>query len=212
MRTYNIHFIRHGETEEVKKGAYIGRTDVSLSNDGINKLKKLDEECKYPYAPVIFSSPLKRCTETCKILYEDVNPIIINELAECNFGQWEGKTAEDLKDNKNFEKWLAGDVHTKPPEGESSAEFTTRICNAFEKIVNGLLKSGTRDCAIVTHGGVIMTLLAFYGLPQGKPFEWAMENGCGFSMRISMMLWQREKICEVYQRIPIISEEENQDF
>ena len=49
----------------------------------------------------------------------------------------------------------------------------------FDSIVEGLMKTGTTEAATVTHGGVIMTLLAGYGLPQAKPFEWAMENGCG---------------------------------
>lgn len=49
----------------------------------------------------------------------------------------------------------------------------------FESIVEGLMKTGTTESVIVTHGGVIMTLLAVYGLPQAKPFEWTMDNGFG---------------------------------
>ena len=64
------------------------------------------------------------------------------------------------------------------------------------------MKTGTTEAAIVTHGGVIMTLLAVYGLPQAKPFEWAMENGCGYSIRITPLLWQRDKVCEVFSKRP----------
>lgn len=207
MKSYIIHLIRHGAIDETLSGKYIGTTDVPLSDKGKMDLKKLDYNAKYPGAQVIFSSPLKRCTETCKILYPELEPLVIANLSECNFGEWEGKTADELKDDEDFQKWLAGDSSVKPPRGESNADFTRRICKMFESIVDGLIKTGTTECAIVTHGGVIMTLLAVYGLPQAKPFEWVMDNGYGYSIRVTPMLWQRDKVTEVFQTIPLEVEE-----
>lgn len=207
MKSYIIHFIRHGAIDETLSGKYIGTTDVPLSDKGKMELKKLDYEYRYPGTQVVFTSPLKRCTETCKILYPELNPLSIANLSECNFGEWEGKTAEELKSDPDFEKWLAGDNSVKPPRGESNADFTRRICRMFESIVEGLMKTGTTESVIVTHGGVIMTLLAVYGLPQAKPFEWTMDNGFGYSLRVTPMLWQRDKVCEVFQTIPMEKEE-----
>lgn len=206
MKSYIIHFIRHGAIDETLSGKYIGTTDVPLSDKGRLDLKKLDYEYRYPGTQVVFTSPLKRCTQTCKILYPELNPLSITALSECNFGEWEGKTAEELKSNPDFEKWLAGDNSVKPPRGESNADFTRRICRMFESIVEGLMKTGTTESVIVTHGGVIMTLLAVYGLPQAKPFEWTMDNGFGYSLRVTPMLWQRDKVCEVFQIIPMEKE------
>ncbi|WP_294909666.1 histidine phosphatase family protein [uncultured Ruminococcus sp.] len=206
MKSYIIHFIRHGAIDETLSGKYIGTTDVPLSDKGKMDLKKLDYEYRYPGTQVVFTSPLKRCTETCRILYPEQNPLSIANLSECNFGEWEGKTAEELKNDPDFEKWLAGDNSVKPPRGESNADFTRRICRMFESIVEGLIKTGTTESVIVTHGGVIMTLLAVYGLPQAKPFEWTMDNGFGYSLRVTPMLWQRDKVCEVFQTIPMESE------
>ena len=163
-------------------------------------------EYKYPGTQVVFTSPLKRCTETAKILYPEQNPLVIDNLSECNFGEWEGKTADELKNDPDFKKWLAGDSSVKPPRGESNADFTRRVCKMFESIVEGLMKTGTTESVIVTHGGVIMTLLAVYGLPQAKPFEWTMDNGFGYSLRVTPVLWQRDKVCEVFQTIPLPSE------
>ena len=202
MKSYVIHLIRHGAIDETLSGKYIGTTDPHLSDKGKMALKKLRFGCDYPAVKVVFSGPLRRCTETCKILYPELNPLTIADLTECNFGEWEGKTAEELKDDADFQKWLAGDNSVKPPRGESNADFVRRICRMFESIVEGLMKTGTTECAIVTHGGVIMTLLAVYGLPQAKPFEWATDNGCGYSVRVTPMLWQRGKVTEVFQRIP----------
>lgn len=208
MKSYVIHFIRHGAIDETLSGKYIGTTDVSLSDKGKADLKRLDFECKYPGAQAVFTSPLKRCTETCKILYPELNPLAITALSECNFGEWEGKTADTLKDDPDFQKWLAGDGSVKPPRGESNADFTRRICLMFESIVEGLMKTGTTESVIITHGGVIMTLLAVYGLPQAKPFEWTMDNGYGYSLRVTPMLWQRDKVCEVFAAIPYEKEED----
>lgn len=206
MKSYVIHFIRHGAIDETLSGKYVGTTDVPLSDKGKMDLKRLDYEYRYPGTQVVFTSPLKRCTETCKILYPELNPLSITALSECNFGEWEGKTAEELKSDSDFEKWLAGDNSVKPPRGESNADFTRRICRMFESIVEGLMKTGTTESVIVTHGGVIMTLLAVYGLPQAKPFEWTMDNGFGYSLRVTPMLWQRDKVCEVFQTIPLEQE------
>ena len=203
MKSYIIHFIRHGAIDETLSGKYIGTTDAPLSDKGKMDLKKLDYEYRYPGTQVVFTSPLKRCTETCKILYPEQNPLSIANLSECNFGEWEGKTAEELKTESDFQKWLAGDTSVKPPRGESNADFTRRICRMFESIVEGLMKTGTTESVIVTHGGVIMTLLAVYGLPQAKPFEWTMDNGFGYSLRVTPMFWQRDKVCEVFQTIPM---------
>lgn len=207
MKSYVIHLIRHGAIDETMSGKYIGTTDVPLSDKGKMELKKNDYEYKYPYAKVVFSSPLKRCTETCKILYPDIEPLIIANLTECNFGEWEGKTADELNGDEDFNKWLAGDTSVKPPRGESNSDFVKRICTIFESIVEGLIKTGTTESVIVTHGGVIMTLLAVYGFPQAKPFEWLMDNGFGYSIRITPMLWQRDKIAEVFSKAPYEKED-----
>ena len=207
MKSYVIHLIRHGAIDETLSGKYIGTTDPPLSDKGKLALKKLAFTHAYPQPPVVFSSPLKRCTQTCAVLFPERKPLVIADLSECNFGEWEGKTAEELKDSEDFQKWLAGDNSVKPPRGESNADFVRRICKMFESIVEGLMKTGSTECAVVTHGGVIMTLLAVYGLPQAKPFEWAMENGCGYSVRVTPMLWQRGKVTEVFSRVPVAKEE-----
>ena len=202
MKSYYIHMIRHGAINPTLQGRYIGTTDVPLSEEGKTALRKLDRMMDYPYAKVVFTGPLKRCTQTAKILYPTIEPLVIEQLTECSFGEWENKTAEDLRNDENFKKWLAGDPSVKPPRGESNAAFTRRVCLMFESIVDGLIKTGTSDAVIITHGGVMTTLLSVYGLPQAKPFDWMCDNGYGYSMRVTPMLWQRDRVVEVFDRIP----------
>ena len=209
MKSYQIHLIRHGATDETLKGGYIGATDVPLSLKGIKKLKEIDENYKYPGTPLLYTSPLSRCIQTCNIIYPTLKPEIMSGLAECNFGEWEGKTAEELALNMDFYTWLGNSADNAPPNGESGADFTRRVCKAFEKVVEKLIKSGETTAVIVTHGGVIMTLLSVYGLPQAQPYDWRMDNGFGYSVRVVPSLWMRDKVTEVYEKTPIEKEEDD---
>lgn len=208
MKSYYLHFIRHGAINPTLSGRYIGVTDVPLSEKGKKDIERMAATMDYPYAKVVFSSPLKRCVQTAKRLYPDLEPLIVDQLSECHFGEWENKTADELKGEEAFSKWLAGDMNVKPPRGESTADFTRRICLMFESIVDGLMKTGTTDAAFIMHGGVMNTLLAVYGLPQAKPFDWACDNGYGYSLRITPSLWMRDKVAEVFERIPKTRDDE----
>lgn len=207
MQSYVIHFIRHGDIADTLKGKYIGTTDVPLSDEGVQNLVSYDGKYIYPGTQVVFTSPLKRCTETSRILYPDIKPIVIEQLSECDFGDWENKSADELKDDSTFQKWLAGEKDIKPPNGESGIDFTNRICDIFEQIVEGLVSTGNTEAVIITHGGVIMTLLSVYGIPRAKSFEWVMDNGFGYSVRVNPMLWQRDRVVEVYRKIPVTPED-----
>ncbi len=207
MKSYVIHLIRNGLTAENLEGRYIGHTDSPLSEDGKNQLAQLKEELVFPRVEAVFSSPLSRCTETAKILYPEHNPIIIDGLIEYNFGEFENKTADELKKNETFSDWLSGDPEAKPEYGESNAEFAARVCAAFEAVVTGVLKTGITNTAIVTHGGVIMALLEAYGIPELPMHEWLCPNGCGFSVRINTSLWMRARKLEVFSEFPYEKEE-----
>ena len=211
MKTYQIHLIRHGLTNENLNGQYIGSTDVPLSDEGINRLRKLKNEFTYPKADKLFSSPLLRCKQTANLLYPDNEIVKVDGLAECNFGEWEGKTALDLKNNEKFTQWLSNSSEVAPDGGESMNEFTTRILVSFEKLVEDIIKNNYKDTVIVTHGGVIMTILAAYGVPRAKFYDWVVNNGCGYSIRLMPSLWMRQKVAEVYSKIPCDLTRENNE-
>ena len=212
MKTYQIHFIRHGITDGNINGQYIGSTDLPLNETGVEQIKYLDENCVYPGAVAYFTSPLTRCRQTMELIYPNASPIVIDAFRECDFGEFEGLTAEDLKDTSEFADWLASDGQTAPPNGESGAVFGHRVCQAFERIVEALMKTGLQSAVIVAHGGTIMTILAQYGIPEASMAEWAMEPGCGYSVRIHPQIWTAGRKMEVYQTLPLPIEDDLDDY
>ena len=210
MQSYTIYFIRHGAVEDTLKGKYIGRTDVHLSEKGRNALKEINEHSGYPYAEKIYSSPLSRCTETCSVIYPEREIKTIGALSECDFGDWEGKTASELAGDQNFALWLQNSDKTPPPNGESGKEFASRVCRGFERLVEDISASGAKTAAVVTHGGVIMTILSVYGIPQAESYRWRMDNGYGFAARITPMLWMRDRVMEVYDTVPFAPKSKNE--
>ena len=214
MKTYKIHLIRHGLTQENFEGRYLGQTDSPLCEAGKSQLEQMREEMTYPTVEAVFSSPLCRCTETAKILFPDQECIVLEDLKEYDFGEWDGLSAEDLEDNEAFKEWLAGGPDSAPPYGESNAEFGRRVAAIFMKIIEGLGKTGTRDAAIITHGGVIMSIMSMFALPEAGMTEWLTPNGCGFTVRVTPSLWSKMNKVEAIEEIPYVelSEEEEAEY
>lgn len=202
MKTFTIYLFRHGITKGNLNAQYIGRTDYPLIMDSISRLRKIKATEHYPSVNAVFTSPLRRAVESAKIMFPQNEPIVINDFTEYSFGEFEERTAEELKDNSNFLEWLRGDMNARPPFGESNAEFMHRICAAFEKVVDGLIKTGTETSAIVCHAGVLMTILACYGLPEAPMAHWQMDAGYGFKLRVTPSLWMRANKIEVADTAP----------
>jgi len=202
MKTYRIHLIRHGLTEGASEGRYIGHTDEPLSAEGEAQLRKMKAERKYPLAEVVVSSPLSRCIQTAKILYPDSEPAVMTGFSECDFGEFEGLTAEELKGYKEFGEWLKGGEDAAPLNGESNRDFQKRVCTEFLRLTEGLLKTGTTTAAVITHGGVIMTLIAAFGIPELPLHEWLTPCGCGYTLRLTPSVWTKIYKCEVIEEIP----------
>ncbi|MBO5929454.1 MAG: phosphoglycerate mutase family protein [Clostridia bacterium] len=205
MKSYKIHLIRHGLTEANEKGWYLGLTDLPLSPAGLKDLLQKKERAVYPSATRFYTSPLMRCKQTLATLYPQSQAIEADGLVECDFGDWEGKTAAELQHDDAFRDWIAG-KRSEIPDGESAADFQKRVMEEFERIVQDVLRSGDTDTVICTHGGVIMMIMAAYAFPRAEMSAWGTEGGCGFTLRITPSLWMREPVAEAIDYVPLIPE------
>ncbi len=201
MKTYVIHLIRHGLTEANRKGMYIGSTDLPLLKESEEELKRMKREGGYPAVEAVYSSPLQRCTKTAEILYPNKEIITVDELCEYNFGDFEGKTGEELDNRPDYIAWTSGKMGA--PNGETNEEFVKRQCLALNKIVRSMMERGIYTSAAVLHGGAIMMLLAATGLPQKNSVDWLCSAGEGFSIRITPSLYQSTGAVEVFGIVPM---------
>lgn len=201
MQNYTVFLIRHGITKGNLEGKYIGFTDLPLADEGYAAIKRMADDEIYPDVQKVYSSPLKRCLETAEIIYPNRYVRQIENLCECDFGEFEGKTPEELQDLPEYADWLKGGYEAKAPGGESYGEFALRCIDGLDEVFHDMMKEHITRAAIITHAGVIMNLLAGYGLPKGKPADYALNQGEGFAINLSTFLWQKGPAFEIIGKI-----------
>ena len=94
-----LYIVRHGETDWNKSRLMQGRTDTPLNEEGIRQATDLSKKINIDDIDICISSPLKRASETAKILVNNKLDIIYDkDLVERSFGDYEGKVAvyEDI--------------------------------------------------------------------------------------------------------------------
>ena len=211
MKSYTIHLIRHGISQGNLLGQYIGVTDSPLSKEGKEQLKQLAEQNSYPYAQAYYTSPLSRCVDSLKLIYPNAEPIVVEGFKECNFGKWEGKSAKDLEHDPDFIQWMESGSTMSPPGGEDGGHFMQRVCMEFETFVERMMRTGETSAVLMVHGGTIMSILSAYGLPRAPLYDWMVEPGHGYSLRITPGLWMRSMVAEVYDTIPPREQQQNRE-
>ena len=201
-------FIRHGVTQANKERRYLGKTDESLSEEGIEILEFYKMQKLYPEVKYLFTSPMKRCTETAKIIYPTLSPIVIPEWEEINFGRFEYKNYEELKDDEQYQEWLCSGGTLDFPEGESRKDFILRCNSGLIRMCGELsqaLEQNTKNpdfVGMIVHGGTIMSLLSLYG--GSDYFDYQVPNGRGYVCRLTGM--NDKKTQEEHIQIKVVAE------
>lgn len=157
MKT-DIYLIRHGRPQ--LQDALLGVTDSPLSDDGWHQLDTVSRTL--PEITRVVSSPLIRCSAFAEVLCEQRQlPLFLeSRLQECNFGEWDGLTYQHLykKYPTEISRFWTSPNEYMPPGGETLDVF----CQRVESAIAELEQQFTGDSiAILTHGGVIRTLVAW---------------------------------------------------
>lgn len=202
MKGYRIIFIRHGMTEANEKGRYIGTTDLPLSSEGAKQLYEKIDKFDYPSVQKVYTSPLKRCTQTAAILQPNRLTVPIDGLREMDFGIFENKSPQELMDNEDYKKFIKGGLDNPPPKGESLREVINRCYDALKIIISDMMYEGLTNTAVITHSGIIMNMLACFGMPKRKAMEFACDFGEGFEVLVTASMWQRSEAFEIIGRYP----------
>ena len=154
---------------------------------------------------------MRRAVETVELLFPDAkDKIILADLRENAFGEFEGRKVTELVQDAHFKQWMDPAQHYTPEGGEPAAEFHKRCSDVLMGMFEFMMKSNISEAACVTHGGVIMSMLAQRGMPRRAPELWMAASGCGYLLQCSPELWMRDGIVEVSDIIPFgyLDEEE----
>lgn len=173
----NVYLIRHGRTALQARGGYQGWIDEPLSEEGKAALMSMDMT-----GGLVYVTPLRRTAQTAARLFPCARQIMVEDLKEMNFGDFEGRSAEEMKDDPAYRAWVDGQCEGQCPGGESKAEFAERTCNAFAKLVDAALAQGDKDLFIVAHGGTQMVVMERF-VDSAPPFySWLTDCGQGYQL------------------------------
>jgi probable phosphoglycerate mutase len=147
--------IRHGESTWNSEERLQGQLDPPLSERGREQsraLQPLVESLGVP-ADRVVCSDLGRARETAEVL--GLEPVVFDPAwREIDVGEWGGKRAAEIDaQSDELTNWRGGP--RTAPDGESWDEFTARVADAVDEIVEA-----GGPWLVVCHGGCIRVATA----------------------------------------------------
>lgn len=177
--------IRHGTTQGNLEKRFIGMLDVPLAPQGEELARRVSPTL--PRVEHIYRSPLLRCRQTAQLLWPDTEMTVIQGLRETDFGPFEGKNHQELKDDPLYQAWIGqGDRlnFAAMPVGETAQQVVDRVSAALAELVKDAAAHGYERVGVVSHGGALMGLLSKYGRPERDYYDWMCPNCGGFRMAL----------------------------
>lgn len=183
-----IILLRHGETDWNFQQKYQGHRDIPLNARGREQAQKVARTIIDENIEAVYSSDLSRARETAEIIagYFELPVIIDPRLREFSFGEWEGKTFNEVYHEYpvEYHDWYENTMDFKVPGGESMRQLLERVWLALRDISRR--HSGT--VLVVAHGGVLRAVLYKVGgenredlwgelLQPGSILELVIQNG-----------------------------------
>jgi alpha-ribazole phosphatase len=169
-----VDLIRHGEPVGGRK--YRGQLDDPLSEKGWQQMRDAVGNHR-PWHSIV-TSPLLRCSEFARELAQRHQLAVQTDprFMEIGFGEWEGKTAEEIKahDPETLQRFWQDPITHRPRGAEPLQAFHDRIAAAWRDL---LAHHAHRHTLVVCHAGVIrMSLINLLGMPLANVFRIQVGN------------------------------------
>jgi probable phosphoglycerate mutase len=141
--------IRHGETEWSRSGRHTSFTDVPLTARGRDEARPLADRLAGIDFALVLTSPRQRARETCELAGLGARAEVDDDLAEWNYGSYEGRTTEEIRET--VPGWT---IFTHgAPGGETAEEVAAR---ADRVIARAEAAGGV--VALFSHGHILRVL------------------------------------------------------
>jgi broad specificity phosphatase PhoE len=142
---------RHGETEWSLTGQHTGLTDLPLTARGEQNARQLGERIRGLKFQHVFTSPLTRAADTCRLAGFADRAETMQDLVEWNYGDYEGRrTAEIRAERPNWDLFRDG-----CPHGESPTVIGARADRVVSK-----LRAATGNELVFSSGHFLRVLTA----------------------------------------------------
>jgi probable phosphoglycerate mutase len=142
--------IRHGETEWSLSGAHTGRTDLPLTPNGEDKARSLRSALSSHEFALVLSSPLQRAKRTAELAGFGDRAQVDPNLAEWNYGDYEGKSSADIQRERPGWSLFRDGV----PNGEAIEQVAARA----RSVIARCFKIADGDVALFAHGHILRIL------------------------------------------------------
>jgi probable phosphoglycerate mutase len=125
-----LYLFRHGRTEWSASGRHTGRTDIPLTDEGERQAKSLALRLEGLSFDHVLTSPRLRASRTCELAGLGAAMQVEADLAEWDYGDYEGLTSAQIKDRRPG--WnVFGDGC---PNGETPAEVADRADRLIRRL------------------------------------------------------------------------------
>jgi alpha-ribazole phosphatase len=154
----NLLLIRHGQTNWNLEQRFQGQSDIPLNETGRKQAQALADRLSAEHFDAVYSSDLKRATETANIITQMSGCKPDLRLREVHFGDWEGLTYDEIKAKHpvTLAAWEADIFKNAPPNGETLEGLSVRVQSMLDELRE---KHDDQNILIVAHGGVLQTLI-----------------------------------------------------
>lgn len=177
--------VRHGKTEYNERRQYCGALDPDLSDLGRQELEgsAIRAYLEEHTPDMVFCSPMRRTLQTAAILLDDrdVPLVAVPELREIDFGDFEGRSYEEMKDDPAYTAWLDTNCEGPIPGGDFPESFRDDVEVCFESLMETCRTERVERALIVSHGGVLSTILERFAEPEKHWYEYHFPCG-GFAV------------------------------
>lgn len=157
--------VRHAMCDAVGRWIAGRASGVHLNQEGRRQATLLAKALGGLPLEAVYSSPLERAIETAEPLAGRLGVTIqpVLDLIELDFGEWTGRTLQELEPLPLWQAWNRARGSARIPGGECMADVVDRACRGLELI----RKSHPGRMALaVTHGDVIRGVLVhLLGMP-----------------------------------------------